>query len=80
MAYTPYKSKYGLGWFSDTLYGQRHIFHGGGTPGFHSNIERFPESDVCIVLLSNNAFCDLNEISNRIAAIIFDKPFEEDAY
>jgi CubicO group peptidase (beta-lactamase class C family) len=80
MAYTPYKWKYGLGWFIDTLYGQRNIFHGGGTPGFHSNIERFPDNDVCIVLLSNNAYCDLNEISNRIASIIFDKPFEEDTY
>lgn len=80
LAYTPIKSKYGLGWFTDTLYDQKNIFHGGGTPGFHANIQRFPDSDVCIVLLSNNEYCDLNEISSRIAAIIFDRAYEENRF
>ena len=75
-AYIPYKSKYGYGWFIDSSYGKFNVFHGGGTPGFHSNIQRFINDDVCIILLSNNAYCDLSEITNRLAAIIFDKPYE----
>ncbi|MEP6726583.1 MAG: serine hydrolase domain-containing protein [Bacteroidota bacterium] len=75
-AYIPYKSKYGYGWFIDKSYGKFNVFHGGGTPGFHSNIQRFINDDVCIILLSNNAYCDLSEITNRLAAIIFNKPYE----
>jgi CubicO group peptidase (beta-lactamase class C family) len=75
-AYIPYKSKYGYGWFIDSSYGKFNVFHGGGTPGFHSNIQRFMNDNVCIILLSNNAYCDLSEISNRLAAIIFNKPYE----
>ncbi len=75
-AYTPYKSKYGYGWFIDNSYGKFNVFHGGGTPGFHSHIQRFINDDICIILLSNNAYCDLSEITNRLAAIIFNKPYE----
>jgi CubicO group peptidase (beta-lactamase class C family) len=75
-AYTPYKSKYGYGWFIDSSYGKFNVFHGGGTPGFHSHIQRFINDDVCIILLSNNAYCDLSEITNRLAAIIFNQPYE----
>lgn len=75
-AYIPYKAKYGYGWFIDSSYSKFNVFHGGGTPGFHSHIQRFINDDVCIVLLSNNAYCDLSEITNRLAAIIFNKPYE----
>ena len=75
-AYTPYKSKYGYGWFIDNSYCKFNVFHGGGTPGFHSHIQRLINDDICIILLSNNAYCDLSEITNRLAAIIFNKPYE----
>ena len=75
-AYMPYKAKYGYGWFIDSSYSKFNVFHGGGTPGFHSHIQRFINDDVCIILLSNNAYCDLSEITNRLAAIIFNKPYE----
>jgi CubicO group peptidase (beta-lactamase class C family) len=75
-AYTPYKSKYGYGWFIDSSYSKFNIFHGGGTPGFRSHIQRFVNDDVCIILLSNNAYCDLSEVTSRLAAIIFNKPYE----
>lgn len=71
LAYTPDIEIYGLGWFTDTVYGKFCVFHGGGTPGFRSQLQRFPDQGVSIALLSNNANCDLYEISNRIAAIIF---------
>lgn len=75
-AYIPYRAKYGYGWFVDSSYRRFNVFHGGGTPGFHSYIQRFIDDDVCIILLSNNAYCDLSEITNRLAAIIFNKPYE----
>ena len=79
-AYTPFKSKYGYGWFIDSSYSRLNVFHGGGTPGFRSHFQRFVQDDICIILLSNNAYCDLSEISNRLAAILFNKRYEELQY
>lgn len=76
-AFTPFKLNYGYGWFRDTAYGRLNIFHGGGIPGFVAQFQRFPDDDLCIVLLSNNSFCDLSEIGNKLAAIVFDMPFEK---
>jgi hypothetical protein len=75
-SFSPHSSKYGYGWFVDSSYGRLNVFHGGGTPGFRAHLQRFIHDDICIILLSNNAYCDLSEISNRIAAILFDKPYE----
>lgn len=79
-AYTPYKWVYGYGWFIDSAYGRLNVSHGGGVPGFVSKFHRFPDDDICIILLSNNAYCDLSEMTNRIAGIIFDKPYEKAVY
>ncbi|MBS1598556.1 MAG: beta-lactamase family protein [Bacteroidetes bacterium] len=77
---TPFKDHYGYGWFVDTAYGRLNVFHGGGIPGFVSHIQRFPIDNLCIILLSNNSYCDLNEMGNKLAAIIFDIPFEKAIY
>jgi CubicO group peptidase (beta-lactamase class C family) len=79
-AITPFKSNYGYGWFIDTAYQRLNVFHGGGIPGFVASLQRFPSDDLCIVLLSNNSYCDLSEMSNKLAAIIFDMRFEKALY
>jgi len=44
---------YGLGWFIDSFDGQPRVYHTGTTIGFRNVIERFPESDLTMVFLSN---------------------------
>jgi len=79
-AFTPNLFHYGFGWFIDTAYGKLNIFHGGGIPGFVAHIQQFPGDKLYIILLSNNSYCDLAEMGNKIAAIVFDMPFENAIY
>ena len=71
--YTPFKNKYGLGVFIDSSFGQQRIAHGGGIFGFVSDFERFPESDVVIVVLANNGGSQVGDISAGLAALVFGK-------
>ena len=75
-AYTPVKNNYGYGWGIDSIEGKRRVGHGGGIPGFITNISRVPEDDVCIVLLSNASDQTLNEITKSIYAILYNKEYE----
>jgi CubicO group peptidase (beta-lactamase class C family) len=75
-AYTPFKNNYGYGWGIDSLFGKRIIAHGGGIFGFNTNIARITEDDVCIVLLNNAGNPLLQEITNKLLAILYNKPYE----
>lgn len=75
-AYTPVKNNYGYGWGIDSIEGKRRVGHGGGIFGFITNISRVPEDDVCIVLLSNASDQSLNNITNSIYAILYNKEYE----
>ncbi|MEO8416566.1 MAG: serine hydrolase [Ginsengibacter sp.] len=75
-AYTPVKNNYGYGWGIDSIEGKRRVGHGGGIPGFITNISRVPEDDVCIVLLSNASDQTLDEITKSIYAILYNTKYE----
>ena len=75
-AYTPVKNHYGYGWGIDSLYGKRVISHGGGIFGFNTNIARVTEDDVCVVLLNNTSNPSLSEITNKLLAIVYQRPYE----
>ncbi|MEP7111013.1 MAG: serine hydrolase [Ferruginibacter sp.] len=75
-AYTPVKNNYGYGWGIDTIEGKRRVGHGGGIHGFTTNISRVPESDICIVLLSNASDGSLTDITNSIFAILYNKEYQ----
>ena len=75
-AYTPVKNNYGYGWGIDSIEGKRRVGHGGGIPGFITNISRVPEDDVCIVLLSNASSEAINDITKSIYAILYGKEYE----
>jgi D-alanyl-D-alanine carboxypeptidase len=44
---------YGFGWFLDPLDGHKDIGHGGATSGFSSTIQRFPDDNLSILILTN---------------------------
>jgi tetratricopeptide (TPR) repeat protein len=52
------------------------IEHGGGINGFNTTIMRLPESKSLIVLLNNTGGTKLGEMSQKISAILFGKPYK----
>ena len=76
MAYTPVKNNYGYGWGIDSIDGKRRVSHGGGIPGFVTNISRVPQDDICIILLSNASDPTLQDITGNIYAVLYGKPYE----
>ena len=72
---------YGYGWgFGEMPLGNtaeriETIGHGGGIDGFNTQITRIPSDKSFIVLLNNTGGAPLNEMTNAIAAIIYDKSY-----
>lgn len=69
--FIPYRSHYALGWGVIELFGHQMVGHNGDTEGFSSNISRFPQEDVCIVLLSNQDKTNVGKMAYDIAGLIF---------
>jgi CubicO group peptidase (beta-lactamase class C family) len=73
--FTPGKSNYGYGIAIDSLEKHLRIWHNGGIPGFVSNISRYVNDDICIIVLSNNDF-NADLVANGLAGIVFDMPVQ----
>jgi CubicO group peptidase (beta-lactamase class C family) len=58
---------YGFGWFLDSYQGHARNYHDGGTQGFRTTIQRFPEDHLTIVILSNRTDINPNELSLKVA-------------
>jgi CubicO group peptidase (beta-lactamase class C family) len=74
-------SYYGYGWgigeipLGNTAERVATIGHGGGIDGFNTQITRIPSDKSFIVLLNNTGGAPLNEMTNAIAAILYDKTY-----
>lgn len=73
--FTPGKGNYGYGIVIDSFEKHFRISHNGGIPGFISNISRFVDDDVCIIVLSNDSF-SADRVADGLADIVFDLPVE----
>jgi len=73
--FAPGKGNYGYGVFIDSLGKHYRIGHGGGIPGFITQISRYVNDDVCIIVLSNDSF-DAGALADGLANILFDVPVE----
>lgn len=60
---------YGFGWLVDDMCGHKHIWHNGGTAGFHVTFSRFIEEKLSIVLLTNLADADPESIASGVAGL-----------
>lgn len=75
-------SYYGYGWgigeipLGNTAERIGTISHGGGVNGFNTQITRIPSDKSFIVLLNNTGGAPLNEMTNAIAAILYDKSYD----
>lgn len=82
LMYKPGMSNYAYGWVvrKAPLGAQDEqvtiIEHGGGINGFNTLITRMPESKNLVVLLNNTGGTKLGEMSQKIAGILFGKPYK----
>ena len=80
--FMPGKSNYGYGIMIDSLENHLRIWHNGSIPGFLSNISRFVNDDVCIIVLANdqvnlsNTLPISDVVADGLADIVFDLPAE----
>ena len=62
-------TKYGLGWFIETVEGHTNIGHGGATSGFSASIQRFPDDGLTVILLSNTDEQVATTLARKVAMI-----------
>lgn len=74
--FTPGKGNYGYGWIIDDVDGHKRISHNGGVNGFVTNISRFPDDDVVIVVLSNFMHAPLDQLNQDLPAIVFGEDYQ----
>ncbi|MEN9685505.1 MAG: hypothetical protein RLZZ28_1291 [Bacteroidota bacterium] len=80
--FKPGRNNYGYGFTIDSLEKHPRIGHTGSIPGFNSNIQRFPEDDLFIIVLGNTAITQnntlrvVNVLAEGLAGIIFGMPVE----
>lgn len=74
--YTPAKADYAYGWSVTTRAGRREIGHGGGINGFVTQILRYPEQKVCVVVLCNVIPQNPGKVARDLAAIALGDPYK----
>ncbi len=78
----PGKGNYGYGMVIDSLENHYRTWHNGNIPGYYANISRFPNDDVCVVVLANteitlsNTLPITDVIADGLSGIVFDLPVE----
>ena len=71
--------RYADGWVVSEREGHVRHAHTGGTNGFLSSLEHYPELDLTIVILSNLGFTNLGELSRAIATQALKEATERDS-
>jgi len=74
--FTPRHDVAGYGWAIGRLFDRRMEHHNGEISGFVSNIARFPDQHVLVVVLSNRDGVHVDDITKDLAAIVFGESYE----
>lgn len=69
--FTPFKNNYGYGWSIGKKFDRNQISHGGNIHGFASDLIRFPDEKITIVVLSNVQSAPAGRIGSDLSAIVF---------
>ena len=67
---------YGFGWIISTRFSAPYQYHTGFIPGFASRIERYPDSGLFIIVMSNYDAVRLSRITRDLAAAALEKPYD----
>lgn len=62
---------YGYGWIVGMPFSHQYVYHGGMINGFLSEIDRYPEDKVSVIILSNREDAAVADITLGIARMIF---------
>ena len=73
--FTPALDRYAYGFIVDQQFNRRRISHGGGINGFTTQISRYPDDDMCIVVLNNMGGPATGAIARDVAAIVFGEKY-----
>ena len=66
----------GYGWFLRKRFKRDAVYINGRSPGFSTYLLRFPEDDVCIIVLGNNYAPVATNMGLDIAAMLFSEDYE----
>ncbi|HKH97547.1 MAG TPA: serine hydrolase domain-containing protein [Candidatus Sulfotelmatobacter sp.] len=58
---------YGFGWFLDPHQGHKRMSHDGGTIGFRTTIQRFPDDNLTVIVLANRTDINPEELALKVA-------------
>lgn len=77
--WTPELGEYGLGWQllppSPKTLNRRLVFHAGGIPGYSTDLLRYPDEDVTVIILANLHPVALAEVSRDLSAIVLGESY-----
>jgi D-alanyl-D-alanine carboxypeptidase len=59
--------RYGFGWYVDALNGHLRVSHGGNVNGFTSDIVRFVDDSLTVILLTNKDGENLDGLADHVA-------------
>ena len=71
-AYTPGLESYGFGWRIEEVDGHLRHSHTGSTSGFRNVIQRFPDDNLTVIILTNRADPDVAPLASKLAARYLD--------
>jgi CubicO group peptidase (beta-lactamase class C family) len=69
-AYTPHLEIYGFGWRIDEYKGHPRVHHTGSTKGFRTVIQRYPEDQFTVIVLTNRNDPDVAPLAEKITDIL----------
>ena len=69
----PNRARYGFGWFVELQNGHRVVEHEGRWQGFESQISRYVDDKLTVVVLVNSGTCDPHLIADEVAGIYLGK-------
>ncbi len=64
---------YGFGYFLDPYQGHKRMSHDGGTIGFRTTIQRFPDDKLTIIVLANRTDIDPEKLALKVADLYLEK-------
>lgn len=71
LALAGHEHAYGFGWFIDQKHRRQRIHHGGAYRGFRSELHRFPEDRMTLIMLSNYDFVPLAKLAESLTGVLF---------
>ena len=74
--FTPGLGNYGYGWFVDRVFDRRHLWHSGVLPGFLSDIIKFPDDKITVIVVTNVDRSRISRIRRDLAAMVLGLPYD----